>query len=327
MILVTGANGFVGAAIIRSLLDAGQETCGLVRHTSDLRSLEGVEVGLRRADLGDREALRAALRDCRMVIHTAARASDWGSRKEFHRANVVGTGNVIAAAAEAGSVSRIIHLSTANVTGQGVKEAVEEEADRDRLRFHYSRSKLDAEETAREGCREHGLELVILRPAAVYGPGDWKWSWRMIDAIARGRWPLVSGGRALLAPLHIGNLCAAVRLAVEGKSAGGIFNVADGVAVDWLEFSSLIARHLGVEPVFRSVPGAVAFPLAIALETLWRIPLLRGEPPVTRYRVIKASCDFHYSIDRAREELGFRPDSDLDAHLRGTVEWFRSVTS
>lgn len=327
MILVTGANGFVGAAIVRSLLKAGQPACGLVRHTSNLRNLEGMEIELRRADLEDREALRAALDGCAVIINCAARASDWGSRQEFHRVNVGGVENLTAAAAAAGSVSRIVHLSTANVVGHGSREATEEEADRDRLRFHYSRSKLDAEEAVRKGCRDHGIELVVLRPAAVYGPGDWKWSWRMIDAVARGRWPLVSGGRARLAPLWIGNLCEAVGLAIEGHGTGGIFNVTDGVDIDWRAFSSLIATHLGLEPSFWSVPYAAALPLAVVAEALWWIPLLRGEPPVTRYRVIKASRDFHYSIDRAREELGYRPDSDLETHLRKTVDWYRSITS
>ncbi len=327
MIIVTGANGFVGAAIARSLLADGREACGLVRLSSDLKRLEGLDISLRYADLDDRESLEGALEGCETIIHCAARASDWGSRAEFHRVNVGGVENLIEAAHRSGTVRRIIHLSTANVAGQDSRDANEDDVSRERLRFEYSRSKLDAEAVAQRLCAVHGLGLMILRPAAVYGPGDWKWSYRMIEAIARGRWPLVGGGQAILSPLYIDNLCRAIALAIDHGGPGGIWNITDGVAVNWREFSGMIADHLGVNRRFRSVPYALALSAGQMVETLYRLPLFQGEPKFTRYRVIKAGRDFHYSIDRAREELGYLPDTDLDGHLLKTVEWYRSVLS
>ncbi len=326
MILVTGANGFVGAAITRSLLEHGREACGLVRLSSDLKRLEGLDISLRYADLVDRKSLEGALEGCETIIHCAARASDWGSRAEFHRVNVGGMENLIEAAHRSGTVRRIIHLSTANVAGQGSRDATEDDVSRERLRFDYSRSKLDAEAAAQRLCADHGLGLAILRPAAVYGPGDWKWSYRMIEAIELGRWPLVSGGQAILSPLYIDNLCRAVALAIDHRDSEGIWNITDGVTVDWREFSGMIADHLGVSRRFRSVPYALALPVSQMVEMLYRLPLFRGEPQITRYRIIKAGRDFHYSIDRAREELGFQPDPDLGRHLSETVEWYRSVS-
>ena len=149
----------------------------------------------------------------------------------------------------------------------------------------------------------------------------------MIEAIAQGRWPLVGGGQAILSPLYIDNLCHAVALAIDQRDRGGIWNLTDGVAVSWREFSGMIADHLGVTRRFRSVPFALAYPIGLKIEMVYRLPLFRGEPKLTRYRVIKAGRDFHYSIDRAREELGYLPDTDLDGHLLKTVEWYRSVLS
>ncbi|MFC1529921.1 NAD-dependent epimerase/dehydratase family protein [Gemmatimonadota bacterium] len=325
MILVTGANGFVGAAIARSLIADGRETRGLVRRSSELERLEGLNPPLRYADIGDWRALKGTLEDVETIVHCAAMASDWGSRAEFHRVNVGGVESLVEAARRSGTVRRIIHLSTANVAGEGSRDAAENDVSRERLRFDYSRSKLDAEAAAEKLCADHGIELTILRPAAVYGPGDRKWSYRMIEAIARGRWPLVSGGRALFAPLYIDNLCRAVALAIDREEAGGVWNITDGIAVSWREFSGMIADHLGVNRRFRSVPYALAFPGGAMMEMVYRLPLLRGEPKLTRYRIIKAGRDFHYSIDRAREELGYQPDTNLDGHLLKTVEWFRSL--
>jgi len=325
MILVTGANGFLGAAISRSLLADGRETCGLVRLSSDLKRLQGLDLSLRYADLDDPQSLEDGLNGCETIIHCAARASDWGSRAEFNQVNIGGVENLIEAARRTGTVGKLIHLSTANVAGAGSRDATEEDVSRQRLRFHYSRSKLDAEVAAMKLCAAYGLGLTILRPAAVYGPGDWKWSYRMIEAIERDRWPLVDGGLAVLSPLYIDNLCRAVTLAVDHRGPGHIWNITDGVTINWREFSGIIANHLGVDRRFRSVPYALAFPIGLKVEMAYRILRFRGEPKFTRYRIIKAGRDFHYSIDRAREELHYQPDTDLEGHLLRTVDWYRSV--
>ncbi len=254
MILVTGANGFVGAAIVEFLIDHDQEVCGLVRTTSDLRRLEALDVTLRYADIEEMDALEKAVAGCDTIIHSAARASDWGSREVFHQANVGGVENVIEAARRSGTVRSIIHLSTANVAGYGTRDATEDMASRDRLRFHYSRSKLDAEQAALRLCKASGLQLTILRPSAVYGPGDWKWSYEMVRRIAQGGWPLVSGGRAISTPLYIDNLCRAIDLALRHDGTGGVYNITDGVTVSWREFSELIASHLGLRPRFLNIP-------------------------------------------------------------------------
>ncbi len=327
MILVTGANGFVGAAIMGFLVDHDQEVCGLVRTTSDLRRLKALDVNLRYADIEEVDALEMAVAGCDTIIHSAARSSDWGSRDEFHQANVDGMENVIEAAKRSGTVETIIHLSTANVAGYGTRDTTEDEASRERLSFHYSRSKLDAEEVAVRLCRAYDLQLTILRPSAVYGPGDWKWSYEMVRRIAHGGWPLIDGGRAVSTPLYIDNLCRAIDLALKHNTTGGIYNITDGVTVSWREFSEMIASHLGVRPRFRSIPYPVALSAGVLMESLHRLPLFQGEPKATLYRVIRAAKDFHYSIERAQEELGYHPDTDLDGHLRATVEWYRSVSA
>lgn len=326
MTAITGATGFVGGACAAALAAAGEPVTCTVRAQSDTRGLQalGVAVTLAPAALHDRRALAAAFAGCRCVVNCAARADDWGRRRDFDRDNVAGAVNVIEAAARAG-VEHVVHMSTANAGGYGRCDL--DEAGRGRRSpSPYSRSKLAAEHAARVRAAAGGVRLTILRPSAVYGPGDRRWTLPMLERIGAGAWPLVAGGRARLTPLYVANLAQAVVLAV-GRGAPGTFILTDDVTMTWRQFSARCARALGVRAPARSVPYAVARPAAEAAELLGRLARLRRPPAVTRYRVIRAAKDFHYRCDRARSVLGYRPDRDVDGHLRACAAWYHRVRS
>ena len=323
---VTGATGFVGHACAAALAGAGEELVCTVRARSDTRALRalGAAVSLAPGALHDLASLAAAFAGCRSVVNCAARASDWGRRAEFERDNVAGTVNVVEAAARAG-VGRVVHVSTANAGGYGRRD-MDEDSRGPRVSSPYSRSKLAAERAARLHAARRGVRLTILRPSAVYGPGDLRWTLPMLERIAAGTWALVDHGRALLTPLYIANLVQAVLLALEGR-ASGIFILTDDVTMSWRQFTGRCARALGVSGRARSVPYALARPIAEAAELFGRMARLRRPPLVTRYRVIRAAKDFQYRCDRARSLLGYRPDRDVDAHLRACAAWYRAARS
>ena len=318
---VTGATGFVGHACAAALAAGGEEVVCTVRARSDTRALRelGPGVALAPAALDDVPGLAAAFAGCRSVVHCAARASDWGSRADFDRDNVAGAVNVVEAAARAGA-GHVVHVSTANAGGYG--RDLDEDSRGARVSSPYSRSKLAAERAARLHAARRGVRLTILRPSAVYGPGDRRWTLPMLERIDAGTWPLLDGGRALLTPLYVGNLAQAAVLALE-CGVQGTFILTDDVTVSWRQFTGRCARALGVSPRAPSVPYALARPAAEAAELLGRLARLRHPPPVTRYRVIRAAKDFHYRCDRAKGILAYRPDRDVDAHLRACAEWYR----
>ena len=323
MTAVTGATGFVGHACAAALAGTGEELVCTVRAASDtcaLRAL-GPNVSLAPAALDDLARLTAAFAGCRSVVHCAARASDWGRRTDFERDNAAGTANVVEAAARAGA-GHVVHVSTANTGGHG--RDLDEDSPGARAPSPYSRSKLAAERAARLHAARRGVRLTILRPSAVYGPGDRRWTLPMLERIAAGTWPLVGHGRALLTPLYVGNLAQAVVLALE-RRVTGTFILTDDVTMSWRQFTGRCARALGVSLPARSVPYAVARPVAEAAELVGRLARLRRPPLVTRYRVVRAAKDFHYRCDRARSVLGYRPDRDVDANLRACVDWYRSA--
>jgi len=309
MIIITGASGFIGSSALKYLSSKGHRVAGVVRKTSDLRRVKEHTQLLRYGDILHPETLYNAMEGCKILIHCAARSLDWGRKKEFEKVNIAGVKNTINCAMERGKLKKLIYISSANVSGFGKMEIPEAIDGAPGLKFSYSRSKLEGEKVARELCKNKGIELVILRPSAMYGPEDWKWSYEMIDHLANSYWPLVNRGRALFTPLFI-----------------RIYNVTDGVTVSWKEFCEKIAFNLGIIPRYRNFPYPFAFSVAFIYEQFLNIFSPLKEPRITLYRVIRSSKNFSYSCTLIMKKLGYCPDLDIDSHIRETVDWYRRVS-
>jgi len=316
--LITGANGIVGSATLSGLSDRGIECIGLVRKTSDLSNLEGLNPELRYGSLWEEDSLAQAMEGCEAVVHCAARVSDWGSAEEFHRDNVEGVRTVLKAA-QRSKVRKVVHISTLNAAGYGIRNMTENMYQE--LRWKYSSSKREGERVALAEGKERGIEVVVLRIGAVYGPGDWKFSFNIAKFIMRGRWFVLSRGRAVFTPSYIGNIIAAVYLALQKPSGGKIYNITDDASVSWMEFSRMFATALDVPLKVRSIPASLALTAAYVSEGFAKLLRRKTAPLLTTYRVTRASRDFHYSCERAKRELGYRPDPDIEDHLRATVRW------
>jgi nucleoside-diphosphate-sugar epimerase len=143
-VLVTGANGFVGAALCRKLIERGDEVTGLVRKTSDLSSLENLSIRLVVGSLGAPTSLDEAVHDIEIVYHVAAAVSDWGTLKQFRRINVEGTRNLIEASVKAG-VKRFVYVSSVAVHSFVDARDLDENAPQFPTPFPYAQSKREAE--------------------------------------------------------------------------------------------------------------------------------------------------------------------------------------
>ena len=203
--LVTGATGFVGSAVVRALLDAGEVPRVLVRPTSDRRNLDGLDVDLAEGDLRDPGSLARACRGCQALFHVAADYRLWVPRpEEIYAANVDGTRALMEAAGAAG-VARIVYTSSVATLGLNRDRSPADEATPASLADmigHYKRSKFLAEEGVRRMVREAGLPAVIVNPSTPLGPRDIKPppTGRLIVEAARGppkpRSPTPSTGSA-----------------------------------------------------------------------------------------------------------------------------------
>lgn len=324
-VLVTGANGFVGSMLCRKLAERGDTVRGLVRASSDLSLLNGVSVQRVIGSLDNPDSLDAATRGVQIVYHAAAAVSDWGTLEAFRRVNVEGTRNLLEAAAR-NSAARVVYVSSVAVHSFLNAQNMDEQSPQLPTPFPYCQTKREAEALALEYHRQGRVQVTIIRPGDVYGPGDRVALLRMAPLLEKGLLPYVGGGRKLGAFAYVENLADGLILAGETEQAAGeTYIITDGVKMTWREYFERLTAALGLPRPRLSVHPALAYAAAWLLETSYRLLRVRQRPPFTRYLVAHLSSDFHFSIAKARRELGYEPRVGVDDAMRRTAAWYKAV--
>ncbi|NUP49924.1 MAG: NAD-dependent epimerase/dehydratase family protein [Catenulispora sp.] len=306
---VTGASGFVGGALCRAAVAAGHEVLAFGRRAR-LDSAHVAGADYLSWDITSGPLATPPQVDA--VVHCAGSVTDHGRPAELLAANRDGTRAVLAAF---GLAARFVHVSTASVYDPLVPtvRARESEADGVRHRDAYGYSKAAAEQVVR-ALRP---DAIILRPHAVYGPGDTTLLPRLLDAVRHGRLIAVGTGRQLLALTAIGNLTAACLLAAgAADEISGTFNVTDAtpLTLDDALRSFIDARGLQARPVY--LPLRAALPLAAVAEAAARVT--GREPRLTRYTVRHLALERTLDISAACDRLGYRP---LATSFDGAARW------
>jgi nucleoside-diphosphate-sugar epimerase len=325
--LVTGATGFIGGQVARRLAGEGIGVRALVRAGRDTSALEQLGVEPVLGDLTDPVSLTAAATGCSQVVHCAALVSDWATVAEIERVNIAGTANVVGAAADAG-VERFVHISSTDVYGHPGTPAIDELQTPGGFANWYAETKLAAEREIRRAQRTHGLPTVVLRPATVYGPGSVDVVGDIATAIRGGHMLLIDGGGALAGLCYVENLVDAVLLALRHDAAPGeTFNVTDGLAVTWRQFTGDLARGLGAPPARWSLPYRVAIGLGSALEhgyrAVRRVTGVSTRPLLSRQAVQVLGRNQDFSHRKLSERLGWEPRVGYDGGLAATLDWLR----
>jgi nucleoside-diphosphate-sugar epimerase len=289
--------------------------------------LEPLDVELASGDLTSAGSLTSATKGCRFVFHCGALVSDWATIEEIKQVNVVGTRNVLQASVAA-SVERFVHFSTTDVYGYPGGPGVDESHASARFGNWYSATKLAAEAEVRGVEKAHSLEVVILRPATVYGPHSEGVVGEMARAIRAGHMLLIDGGRAVAGLSYVDNVVDAAILALRSDAARGqAFNVTDGLDITWRRFLGDVADGLGYPPPRWSLPYGVAYGIAFALEhgyrLLRRTTRLKIAPLLSRQAVHVLGRNQDFSNRRAREVLGWEPRFSYGAGLDATLAWLR----
>jgi nucleoside-diphosphate-sugar epimerase len=309
-VLVTGATGFLGGHLATGLVQRGFKVRALARQTSDLSRLAQAGAEIVVGDLTDAASLERAAAGQRLVFHTAGRVSDWGTRDEFVRANVDGTAAMIAACQTAG-VERLVHLSSLTVLGLPRDgRTIDEAADYGAFLpgDFYTETKIGGEKLVRAAHGQKGLVTTVIRPGAIWGPGDTVIMPRVMRLLRRGLMPYIDQGRNLLGLSYVDNLVQGIALAaVTPAAAGQLYHVTDGEEITARVALDELAAALGVSRPKVSLPYWAVYAAAAAVEDTSRA-LGRSTPPaLTRYGVRFVACDCRYDISRARRDLGYSP--------------------
>ena len=326
-VLVTGGGGFVGGAVVRACLDAGLEVRSLSRSAQPALDALGVEH--RAVDLAEGgAALRDALEGVDTVFHVAAKTGVWGPRKEFFRANVLGTRQLLAAARER-AVERLIFTSSPSVCfdGRDHRRAGNELARATQFNCAYPETKALSEEEALAADSPGGLRTIALRPHLVVGPGDPHLVPRLVERARAGRLAIVGDGENEVSITDVENaahahLCAARALEEGRPCAGRAYFVSNADPVRLWAWIAEILDALEVPPVRRRVSRGLARRAGGALELLWRGLFLPGEPPMTRFVADQLATSHSYDLAPLQADLGYEERiSTADSTRRIIANW------
>jgi UDP-glucose 4-epimerase len=306
--LVTGATGAIGPTLIRRLLEQGWSVRALARGAGD-QVPAGAQ--LVKGDITHPGAAKAAMEGAGFVFHLAAKLHINNPSPEltaeYHKVNVTGTRNLIAAARDCG-VRRFIFFSTINVYGSTRAGTFADESSTPKLESIYTRTKYEAEQIVLK-C---GIPSVVLRLGAVYGRGMKGNYLRLMESLKRNRFVYVGGGANRRTLVYLNDVCsAAVLAALHPMAEGKIFNVTDGQVHPLREIVTAICGTLGKRPPRVSFP---VWPVRITAAVMEKACQLCGKSAfVTPAMIDKVTEDVAVRGEKIQIELGYRPQFDLSS--------------
>ncbi|HUW25572.1 MAG TPA: SDR family oxidoreductase [Gallionella sp.] len=309
--LVTGANGFVGRPLCAKLLRRGQSVCAAVRSAgTQVENIEVVQVGL----INGKTDWTDALRDIDVVIHLAARVHVMHDNTddplaEFRRVNTVGT-ECLARSAAASGVKRLVYVSSIKVNGEETPDGQSySEQDVPAPQDPYGISKWEAEQALHRVVQETGLEVVIVRPTLVYGPGVKGNFTQMMRAVAHGIPLPFAASHNQRDLIYVGNLVdALIACATHPAAAGQTYLVSDGEFISTPDLLRCLADEMGV-------PSRV-FPFPAALLKL------AGKLTGKSAQIERLLGSLRVDSGKIRRELGWQPPYTLEQGLHATVVAF-----
>lgn len=322
-ILITGSTGYIGSKLTAKLALQGHQVHLLCRTSPMLPQFQKPNIKVFIGDITDAESIRPALENVEMVYHLAAYARLWAKDASvFHRFNVKGTENVLNEAKRSG-VSKVVYTSTAGVIGPSNDKPMTETDPRITGFFNlYEETKSQAEAVAMDYAKQ-GLNICILNPSRIYGPGLDTGSnpvTKIVELYMKEKWKLIPGsGNDIGSYPYIDDVVDGHISAME-KGRSGERYILGGVNVTFNELMSAIKKYSGIEKKLRHIP----FPVlnAVSHLMLWNAKITGKYPMITPDWVAKYKYDWALNSSKAVNELGYtiRP---FEEGIKETVEWVK----
>ena len=324
--LVTGASGFLGGRLAQLLHELGEKVLILARPNADLRHLASTPVRVVRGDLSDNAALHQAVQNVTHIFHCAACSTDWAPYQTYVDANVTGTRNLLAAAQQAPSLQRFLHVSTTDIYGYPETPCTEEHPFVD-AGLPYNQTK-GAAEAAVWQAHAAGLPITILRPATIYGPRGKDFTEEIATLLRQRLMAYVGGGRATGGFTYVDNVAHAMLAAAHSpRTVGQAYNISDGTNASWRQYATNFAQQLGTKPPWINLSFNAALALARALEAPHRHLGLRGRPLLTKHAVLLLGRDQEFPAAKARRDFNFHPTVSLEEGIRLSAAWLADAAA
>lgn len=319
-VLVTGATGFTGIVLTRKLVEAGLKVSALARESSNLEPLKDLPITWYRGEVFDEKIMQKAMHDQEYVFHVAAAFREAKStEKDYWNVHVRSTQLIAEYALTNPDFKRLVHISTFGVHGHIANPPATEE-----YPFGpgdgYQRTKLEAEIWLNDFAQKNGLNYTIIRPAAIYGPGDRRLL-KLFKMASKPIFPLLGKGKCMYHLVHVDDLTNTfIIAATHPKALGDTFVCGGDEAIPVADIAKIVAEYFNVRMKVIRLPITPFFLLAGVCELVCKP--FKIEPPIYRRRVAFYSKDRHFDVSKMRNVLGYAPKYSNKEGLIETAEWY-----
>jgi nucleoside-diphosphate-sugar epimerase len=317
-VLITGANGFVGSRLCRSLKADGYHVIAQVRKNSDLRLLEPLDLEYRYGDITRPETLPEIVSGVDYIVHNAgvikADTKDW-----FFEVNERGTRNLLDAVLEHNpTVRRVVHISSVAAAGPSTAGRPLTESDEPHPITTYGESKLAGEKAARSYADR--INLTVVRPPGVYGPGD-RGIYSMFQTVYKHLKPLIGDGNRKLQLVHVDDLCLGVSKALAAATESGrVYFIAEKDAYTYRELINTLVAASGRWTVPLYLPSPLFRAIATISEFSFRA--IGVTPLLTREKTRELNSSWEMDVSHAREDLKFESQIRFADGAADTFKWY-----
>lgn len=323
--IVTGATGCLGINLTQRLVQEGHHVLALGRNPRLGKIITEMGATFIPLDLKEKTKLQHIARKANYIFHCAAQSSPWGSYQNFYEANVTGTQHVIEATPRA---ARLIYVSSPSIYFNFTEQHdIKEDAKLPLIPVnHYVKTKRLAEQLIDNAHQQNNIDVITLRPRAIFGPYDRSILPRLLHAEKNGVLPLVGSGDNIIDITYVGNVVESLILAAKAdrKYSGKKYNITNDEPRDLITIVSSLFHALNKPLKIKYISYPLARRLAYLQELIYSLPFIKNEPPITRYSAAVLALGQTLNIDAAKNELGYQAKISIDEGMAHFARWYYS---
>lgn len=330
LLLVTGATGQIGHAVVRTARAEGWRVRVIVRNHSRPDPLfSGPNIDVLIGDLRDPTVFARVLPGVTHICHCAARVGDWGDEQEYRETNIAALQRFLDAALDlpsAATLQAFVHISSLGVYEPRDHFGTDESVPPFKSGLDaYNRTKAESEELLLAHPLTKRVRTLILRPGFVYGPGDRHVLPHLIKALEKKIFAYFGDGSARLDQVAVANVAHAVMLALVAKdTTDRVFNITDGSDVTRKVFVETIADLARLPRPRTMIPKKLGWILASMCDRVGRALKLKNPPALSKARYKFLALNLQFSIERAKQQLGYRPIQSFHQGMAEAVTWYQT---